>query len=132
MHFCLQLFAVVKHFHRQILFVTADGEVEIHILCLAQLGQHIKELNQLLILSANDLKGGVDQNIRHVVVAGADTGQEAVKRLTTADTVCIGLQQASLRGYIVSELGLLFNSHHIAVRLLYAGVHQVNEFFGFA
>ena len=55
MHFCLQLFAVVKHFHRQILFVTADGEVEIHILCLAQLGQHIKELYQRIQVLVYDV-----------------------------------------------------------------------------
>ena len=85
----LDFFAEVENLYRQVLFITADCEVEGYVGSLAEIRKHLEELRKLFVLSADNLKCSVNKNIRNIVVTCADTCKETVKCLVTIDSVCI-------------------------------------------
>lgn len=95
-------------------------------------GQSVEEVNKAFIVLAAHFEGSVDINVGDVVVAGEDTGNEAVKLVIGGDAVMLSVDEAGLVGDVIGQLHALFDANNVAVAFFRAGVDGVDKLFGFS
>ena len=117
---------------RQFLCVSRNEQADVHVGRFAErLELRGKRLNFLNAL-AGDLQGGVNENVRHIVVCSADAADKAYKCVQALNAVSVGVNKTCLVGNIVSKLKALFDNNNVAVGVLNRFVCKLDELLGFA
>ena len=117
---------------RQFLCVSRNEQADVHVGRFAERlelrGERLNFLNAL----AGDLQGGVNENVRHIVVCSADAADKAYKCVQALNAVSVGVNKTCLVGNIVSKLKALFDNNNVAVGVLNLLVCKLDELLGFA
>ena len=81
---------------------------------------------------ANDLQRGIDENIGHIVVPGANPADKTEHGVRPADRVGIRIDQTSFVRNIIGQFQTFLDNDHVAAGFYHRFVGVFDQFFGFA